>query len=126
MQKCFAQIFFNYSSAFVVFWQKNIGAKAASKILVKLTTGSNIIVDASATDENGAKVPFDINYNVTKNRLMSKNNRSMPKKRRKREIGVYQPPYPRHFESFPIDPADQRDVRSAFVSGRLNSDEITR
>jgi len=35
-RKSFAQLFSNYS-----FWQKNIGAKAAHKMLMKLTTGLN-------------------------------------------------------------------------------------
>jgi len=38
VQKCFAQLFSNYSFGFAIFWRKNIGAKAACKMLMKLTT----------------------------------------------------------------------------------------
>ncbi len=39
VQKCLAKLFLYLQFGFVIFWQKNIGAKAASKMLVKLTTG---------------------------------------------------------------------------------------
>jgi hypothetical protein len=39
MQKGFAQLFSTYCLAFVNFWQKNISAKSAYKMLVKLTKG---------------------------------------------------------------------------------------
>jgi len=35
--KCFAQLFSSYGLA-LIFWQKNIGANAARKMLIKLTT----------------------------------------------------------------------------------------
>jgi len=40
VRKCFAQLLSNYSLA-LNFWQKNIGAKAAQKMLMKLTKGVN-------------------------------------------------------------------------------------
>jgi len=42
VQKFFLSLFFNYNLA-LNFWQKNIGAKAALKMLMKLTTGVNFI-----------------------------------------------------------------------------------
>jgi len=38
VQKCYAQLFSNYSFTLLFFWRKNIGAKVARKMLVKLTT----------------------------------------------------------------------------------------
>jgi len=45
IQKCFAHHFSNNSLAlyFAIFWQKNIGAKAAREMLVKMTTCVNFI-----------------------------------------------------------------------------------
>jgi len=39
--KCFAQLFCTHSFAFVIFYGKNIDAKAARKMLVKLTKGQH-------------------------------------------------------------------------------------
>jgi len=50
VRKCFEQLFFSYSFGFVIFCQKNIGAKTACKMLVKLTTGHNNMVALSATE----------------------------------------------------------------------------
>jgi len=36
---CTAYLYLQF--CFVIFWQKNIGAKGASKMLMKLTTGVN-------------------------------------------------------------------------------------
>jgi len=38
VQKCFMHLFSSHSLAFVIFWCKNIGAKAACKMLMKLTS----------------------------------------------------------------------------------------
>jgi hypothetical protein len=35
----FCEVFFYLKIGFVIFWQKNIGTKAARKMLVKLTAG---------------------------------------------------------------------------------------
>jgi len=43
VQTCFAQIFFSGTVWFCNFWQKNIVAKAARKMLMKLTT----VIDSS-------------------------------------------------------------------------------
>ncbi len=40
--KCFAQLFSSYKFDFVMFWRKNISAKAAHKMLMKLATGHAI------------------------------------------------------------------------------------
>jgi hypothetical protein len=44
--KFFAQLFKCLQFGFVIFWQKDFGAKAAHKMLVKLTSGSiyNILI----------------------------------------------------------------------------------
>ncbi len=42
IQKCFAQLFSNYIWL-CKFWQKNVGTKAARKMLMKLTTGDVIL-----------------------------------------------------------------------------------
>jgi len=39
-KKCFAQLFVLQYIGFVIFWQKEISANAAHKMLVKLTTGA--------------------------------------------------------------------------------------
>ncbi len=49
VQNCFLQLFSDYSLAFVTFWPKDIGTKAACKMLMKLTTGSNFIIILGST-----------------------------------------------------------------------------
>jgi len=39
VRKCFSWLYSSSSLALNFFWQKNIGAKAALKLLMKLTTG---------------------------------------------------------------------------------------
>jgi len=39
--KVFCEAFLYLQFGFVIYWQKNIGAKAAHKMLMKLTTGLN-------------------------------------------------------------------------------------
>jgi len=39
VQKYFGQLFSSHSLALKIFWHHNIGAKAAHKMLMKLTTG---------------------------------------------------------------------------------------
>jgi hypothetical protein len=59
--KCFAQVFSNYSLAFVIFWWNNISAKAAHKMLVKLTTGHLLsLVVPSQKKKNLVTFEFDI------------------------------------------------------------------
>jgi hypothetical protein len=41
VQNCFLQLFSDYSLAFVTFWPKDIGTKAACKMLIKFTTWVN-------------------------------------------------------------------------------------
>ncbi len=53
VQKCFMQ-FFELQFGFVIFWQKNIRAKSACKMLMKSTTGT-IHIDNSYGYANGTK-----------------------------------------------------------------------
>ncbi len=46
---------------FVIFWQKNFGAKAAQKVLVKLTPGANVIKNTA--------VNYHGNFNPTNSRV---------------------------------------------------------
>jgi len=41
VRNCFAELFSNYSLALLFFWQKNIGAKAACKMLMISPTGQH-------------------------------------------------------------------------------------
>ncbi len=43
VQKFFCAAFMCLKFVFVIFWQKDFGAKAALKMLVKLTLGANLI-----------------------------------------------------------------------------------
>jgi hypothetical protein len=41
--KVFCTVFRSLQFGFAIFWQKDFGAKAAHKMLVKLTPGANVI-----------------------------------------------------------------------------------
>jgi len=51
--KAFSTAFLYLQVGFVIFWQKNIGEKAARKMLVKLTTGQ--CLEMALTDETNEK-----------------------------------------------------------------------
>ncbi len=53
---CKAFFYLVTAFAFVIFWQKNIGAKAAHKIMMKLTIGVTAM-----RNKNGI-ISFDLNY----------------------------------------------------------------
>ncbi len=51
----FAQLFSTYSLAFLIFWRNDIGAKAAHKMLVKLTTDHHHCLSNSCCDRGQGK-----------------------------------------------------------------------
>jgi hypothetical protein len=59
IQKCFGQLFSTNSyQMFVIFWRKEIGTKAAHKMLVKLTTELQVILFVQAN-----KITVKLGYN---------------------------------------------------------------
>jgi len=61
VRKCFSKLFSSYSLALYLFWQNNMGAKAARKMLVKLTKGvnfTNILWAAFPLISSCQEVPF--------------------------------------------------------------------